>query len=62
MSNRYKLVVARGERLKSRLIFNTADTLTFVEQLKKNGFYQRCRKQFGEKAWTLLESQRGPLP
>ena len=51
-----------AERLKSRLIFNTVDTSTFVERLKKNGFYQRCRKQFGEKAWTLLESQRGPLP
>jgi len=51
-----------GERLKSRLEFNEADTTTFVERLKQNGFYDRWRREFGEKAWTLLEAQRGPLP
>lgn len=51
-----------AERLKSRLVFNIADISTFVERLKQNGFYQRWRKEFGEKAWTLLEAQRGPLP
>ena len=50
------------ERLKSRLEFNAADTTTFVERLKQNGFYDRWRTEFGEKAWTLLEAQRGPLP
>lgn len=50
------------ERLKSRLQFIEVDTSTFVDRLKANGFYQRWRKEFGEKAWTLLEAQRGPLP
>jgi len=48
-----------AERLKSRLIFNVADTSTFVERLKQNGFYSRKRKEFGEQAWTLLENARG---
>ena len=48
-----------AERLKSRLIFNVADTSTFVERLKQNGFYNRKRKEFGEQAWTLLENARG---
>ena len=51
-----------AERLKSRLVFNQADTSTFVERLKQNGFYNRWRREFGEKAWFLLEAQRGPLP
>ncbi len=52
-----------GERLKSRLEFNVADTSGFVARLKDSGFYQRWRKEFGEKAWTLLEQKRGrPLP
>ena len=50
------------ERLKSRLQFNEVDTSTFVDRLKTSGFYQRWRKEFGEKAWTLLEAKRGPLP
>ena len=33
-----------------------------VERLKQNGFYNRWRREFGAKAWSLLEAQRGPLP
>jgi TRAP-type C4-dicarboxylate transport system substrate-binding protein len=51
-----------AERLKSRLVFNVADTSTFVERLKQSGFYARWRREFGEKAWGLLEAKRGPLP
>jgi TRAP-type C4-dicarboxylate transport system substrate-binding protein len=52
-----------GARLKSRLEFNWTDTSGFVERLKESGFYQRWRKEFGERAWTLLEQKRGrPLP
>jgi len=50
------------ERLKSRLQFIEVDTSTFVDRLKTSGFYQLWRKEFGEKAWTLLETKRGPLP
>ena len=50
------------ERLKSRLQFIEVDTSTFVDRLKTSGFYRRWRKEFGEKAWTLLEAKRGPLP
>lgn len=39
-----------------------ADTSTFVERLRQSGFYNRWRREFGEKAWSLLEAQRGPLP
>ncbi len=49
-------------RLRSRLVFNEADTSTFVERLKQNGFYNRWRREFGAEAWSLLETQRGPLP
>ncbi|MGZ8202725.1 MAG: TRAP transporter substrate-binding protein [Burkholderiales bacterium] len=52
-----------AERLKSRLEFNVADTSGFVARLKDSGFYARWRKEFGERAWTLLEEKRGrPLP
>ncbi len=51
-----------AERLKSKLIFNQADTSTFVERLRQNGFYGRWRKEFGEKAWSVLESARGAYP
>lgn len=47
------------ERLKSRLEFNIADTATFIERLRANGWYRRWRKEFGETAWTLLETSRG---
>jgi TRAP-type C4-dicarboxylate transport system substrate-binding protein len=57
-----RLNAQAAERLKTRLEFNQADTSTFVERLKQNGFYARWRKEFGEKAWALLEAQRGPLP
>ena len=50
------------ERLKSRLQFIEVDTSTFVDRLKTSGFYRRWRKEFGEKAWTLLEAKRGPIP
>lgn len=50
---------AACERLKGRLAFNVADTRSFVERLKDNGFYPRWRKEFGEAAWSLLETQRG---
>jgi TRAP-type C4-dicarboxylate transport system substrate-binding protein len=62
---REDMVKANAEaagRLKSRLVFNEADTSTFVERLKQNGFYNRWRREFGAKAWSLLETQRGPLP
>jgi len=50
-----------GERLKSRLEFTYTDTSGFVERLRQNGFYARWRKEFGEKAWRLLEQKRGRL-
>ena len=50
-----------GARLQRRLPFNTADVQSFVDRLRGNGFYRRWRAEFGERAWTLLESQRGPL-
>lgn len=50
---------AACERLKERLVFNEADTASFVERLKRNGFYERARRAFGEEAWTLLERERG---
>jgi TRAP-type C4-dicarboxylate transport system substrate-binding protein len=50
-----------AERLKSRLIFTTADTSSFIERLKASGWYRRWRKEFGETAWTLLERERGRL-
>jgi tripartite ATP-independent transporter DctP family solute receptor len=40
--------------------FNTADTGTFRRKLGA-GFYQRWRKQFGERAWSLLEAEVGTL-
>ena len=50
---------AACQRLKGRLEFNEVDTGSFVEKLKGNGFYDRWRKEFGETAWRLLESERG---
>ena len=51
------------ERLKSRLQIVDADTSTFVARLIESGFYARWRKEWGEKAWRLLETQLGrPLP
>ncbi len=49
-------------RLEKRIIFNVVDTASFVEKLKKDDFYNRCRSRFGQEAWDLLESQRGPYP
>ncbi len=49
-------------RLEKRLEFNVAETASFVERLKENGFYDRCRERFGNEAWELLESQRGAYP
>jgi TRAP-type C4-dicarboxylate transport system substrate-binding protein len=49
-------------RLEKRLEFNTADTESFVDRLKANGFYDRMREQFGQQAWDLLERARGPYP
>jgi tripartite ATP-independent transporter DctP family solute receptor len=40
--------------------FNTADTDTFRRKLGA-GFYQRWKKQFGERAWSLLETDAGKL-
>ncbi len=63
---RQDMVRANAEaaaRLKSRLEFNTADTSTFVARLKASGFYARRRQEYGETAWTMLETARGrPLP
>jgi len=54
---------AAAARLKLRLAFNVADTSGFVARLRESGFYARWRREFGEKAWSLLETQRGrPLP
>ncbi len=54
---------AAAERLKSRLIFNQADTATFIARLKQSGFYGRRRKEYGETAWKLLEEGLGrPYP
>jgi TRAP-type C4-dicarboxylate transport system substrate-binding protein len=53
--------IAAGKRLEKRLVFNTTDVATFVEKLRDDGFYKRWRSEFGEKAWSLLENQRGPL-
>ena len=50
-----------AERLKSRLQFNVTDTSGFVTRLQESGFYQRWRREFGEKAWTLFEQRRGRL-
>ena len=54
---------AAAQRLKSRLDFNVTDTSGFVTRLQENGFYARWRREFGDKAWTLLEQKRRrPLP
>ncbi len=49
-------------RLEKRLAFNVADTSSFIDRLKKSGFYDRCRERFGKEAWDLLEAQRGAYP
>ncbi len=64
---RYRQDIARANeearvRLEPRLQFNVADTASFIDKLARNGFYERCRVRFGEEAWGLLESQRGPYP
>ena len=42
---------------------NVTDTSGFVTRLQENGFYARWRREFGDKAWTLLEQKRRrPLP
>jgi TRAP-type C4-dicarboxylate transport system substrate-binding protein len=52
-----------GERLKARLEFTYPDTSQFVDRLRQSGFYTRWRKEFGERAWRLLEDGRGrPYP
>jgi tripartite ATP-independent transporter DctP family solute receptor len=48
-----------AERLRTRLEFNVADTSGFVTRLRDSGFYQRWRREFGEKAWKLFEVRRG---
>ena len=53
--------IAAGKRLEKRLVVNTADVATFVQKLREDGFYKRWRSEFGEKAWALLEAQRGVL-
>ena len=53
--------IAAGKRLEKRLAFNTTDVASFVQKLRDDGFYKRWRSEFGEKAWSLLENQRGPL-
>jgi tripartite ATP-independent transporter DctP family solute receptor len=48
-----------AERLKARLEFTYPDTSRFVDRLRQSGFYTRWRKEFGERAWKLLENGRG---
>ena len=48
-----------AERLKARLEFTYPGTSRFVDRLRQNGFYTRWRKEFGERAWRLLEDGRG---
>jgi tripartite ATP-independent transporter DctP family solute receptor len=43
------------------LKFNTADTQSFRDQLRKAGFYAEWKKKFGDEAWALLEASVGKV-
>jgi tripartite ATP-independent transporter DctP family solute receptor len=48
-----------GELAARGLVFNTADSTSWRRRL--GPFYARWRREFGEKAWSLLETETGPL-
>ncbi|MBV8150366.1 MAG: TRAP transporter substrate-binding protein [Candidatus Eremiobacteraeota bacterium] len=41
------------------LTFNAVDRESFKRKLVANGYYSRWQKEFGEKAWSALESYAG---
>ena len=43
------------------LEFNTADTQSFRDQLRKSGFYAEWKEKFGAEAWALLEDSVGKV-
>jgi tripartite ATP-independent transporter DctP family solute receptor len=50
------------DKLKSQgMVFNKPDIAPFRAALQKTGFYQQCRKQYGDEAWALLEKYTHPL-
>ncbi|GAC1339977.1 MAG: TRAP transporter substrate-binding protein [Acetobacteraceae bacterium] len=51
----------RGELEGKGLVFNTAETESFRDGLRKGGFYKEWREKLGEEPWTLLERYAGKL-
>jgi TRAP-type C4-dicarboxylate transport system substrate-binding protein len=46
---------------KTGLVFNTPETGSFREILRKANFYSEWKQKFGEEAWAVLESNTGKL-
>ena len=51
----------QAELEKKGLVFNTAETQSFRDMLRANGFYKEWREKLGGEAWALLEKQVGKL-
>ena len=43
------------------MVFNAPDPQSFREALKKAGFYEEWKKNYGAEAWALLEKFTGSL-
>jgi TRAP-type transport system periplasmic protein len=51
-----------GAALQSKgMVFNSPDPQSFRDALKKAGFYDEWKKNYGAEAWTLLEKFTGSL-
>ena len=46
---------------KEGMSFTSPDRTGFRDKLAQGGFYQQWRKQFGEEAWSRLQTVSGPL-
>jgi TRAP-type transport system periplasmic protein len=51
----------KGKLTEEGLTFTQPDRAPFRAQLTKSGFYAQWRKQFGDEAWSRLESVSGSL-
>jgi hypothetical protein len=43
------------------MVFNAPDPQSFRDALKKAGFYDEWKKNYGPEAWALLEKFTGSL-
>ena len=51
----------QGTLEKKGLVFNNADSASFIEALRKAKFYEEWKAKYGDEAWALLEQSTGKL-